>query len=58
MTLRAPRINRLLVLALLVVATVISASCNSSGLGAGVNAGTRWGGSTGPGVYVGGPAGY
>jgi hypothetical protein len=58
MTLPAPRINRLLVIALVLVATAISSSCNSSGLGVGVNTGTRWGGSTGPGVYVGGPAGY
>lgn len=58
MTLKAPAVNRLLILALLFATTVISASCNSSGLGVGVNTGTRWGGSTGPGVYVGGPAGY
>jgi hypothetical protein len=50
--------TRLLILALVFAATVIASSCNSSGLGVGVNAGTRWGGNTGPGVYVGGPAGY
>lgn len=50
--------TRLLLVALVFAAAVVSASCNSSGLGVGVNAGTRWGGSTGPGVYVGGPAGY
>jgi len=50
--------RRLLIVALLLAATLVSSSCNSSGLGVGVNAGTRWGGSTGPGVYVGGPAGY
>ena len=57
MTLSTPP-TRLLLLALVFAATVISSSCNSSGLGVGVNAGTRWGGNTGPGVYVGGPAGY
>ena len=58
MILSASPDKRLLILAVLFVATVVSASCNSSGLGVGVNTGTRWGGSTGPGVYVGGPAGY
>ena len=58
MILCATHITRPLVLALVVVATIMSSSCTSSGLGVGVNAGTRWGGDTGPGVYVGGPAGY
>jgi len=58
MTLNVSPIARLLLLTLVLAAVFVSSSCNSSGLGVGVNAGTRWGGSTGPGVYVGGPAGY
>jgi hypothetical protein len=58
MTLPASPFKQLLILALVLGATAMSASCTSSGLGVGVNAGTRWGGDNGPGVYVGGPAGY
>ena len=58
MTLNASPIKRLLLLTLVLAAVFVSSSCNSSGLGVGVNTGTRWGGNNGPGVYVGGPAGY
>lgn len=58
MTLNDSPVTRLLLLTLVLAAVFVSSSCNSAGLGVGVNTGTRWGGSTGPGVYVGGPAGY
>jgi predicted small secreted protein len=51
-------VKRLLIVVVVLAATAVSSSCTSSGLGVGVNAGTRWGGDNGPGVYVGGPAGY
>jgi hypothetical protein len=49
---------RALILALMFTAAIVSLSCNEAGAGFGqtVPAGARWGGgSSGPGVFVGGP---
>jgi predicted small secreted protein len=48
---------RALILALLLAAALASSSCNEvGGFGQAVPAGARWGGgSSGPGVFVGGP---
>ena len=46
------------VLALIVIAALLSSSCDSGGgMGVGVGAPTRWGGgNTGPPVFAGGPS--
>jgi hypothetical protein len=47
---------RVLVLALLVLAALVSASCDSGGgMGVGMSYPARWGGTSGPPVLVGGP---
>jgi predicted small secreted protein len=48
--------SRALILALLLAAALTSSSCNDVGFGQAVPTGSRWGGgSSGPGVFVGGP---
>jgi hypothetical protein len=48
--------SRVLILALLMAAALVSASCDSGGgMGVGMSYPARWGGTSGPPVLVGGP---
>jgi hypothetical protein len=54
------RVSTAFMLSVLVVAALLSASCDSGGgMGVGVSAPVRWGsGSSGPPIFVGGPGGF
>jgi hypothetical protein len=53
----AKRASRILILAVVIAAALAASSCEG-GVGVGVSTGypTRWGGTSGPPVFVGGPA--
>jgi hypothetical protein len=54
------RVSAAFMLSVIVVAALLSASCDSGGgMGVGVSAPVRWGsGSSGPPIFVGGPGGF
>ena len=55
------RVSTAFMLSVLVVAALLSSSCDSGGggMGVGVSAPVRWGsGTSGPPIFVGGPGGF